>query len=223
MDAEGLPEEKIAAIRNELEQGITSPEIISIKLGLEVGAVERVVKEFRTERTGSMSNADILKANLLVLQDLLDTAEFMYRASPSIDNATSVTSLIATSIQAIKEIEARKDPAVALNEILGKVLQPLFRDFIKYVTIETSRARDDLYQAIPHEYHLHIDRVSKELVKGVGRSGSEDYKRSVAFLTSILGCKPEDEKVRPLLRPVPGGEADAEQKQENTDASTGSG
>jgi hypothetical protein len=220
-NAEGLCDDTRAAVLKEVERGIVSPEIIAIKLGLSIETVEEILKECRAERLTTMSNADILKANLRVLQDLLDTAELMYRSAPTIDNVTSVTSLISTSISTIKEIESRKDPAIVLNEILAKVLQPMFRDFIKYVTVETSRARDDLYQCIPREHHPHVDRVVKDLVKGVGRSGGEDYKRCVAFLTSILGCKPEDEKVKPLLRPVSGA-ADEQQEKEGTSGSTDS-
>ena len=111
--------------------------------------------------------------------------------------------MIQTSLSTIKEIESRKDPAVIMNEIFGRLIQPIFRDIIRYITIEANQARDTLNELVPREHHATVDLAIKEIVKGIGKSTSGDYRKTVEILAKILECKPEDEKVRPMLRSVP--------------------
>lgn len=197
--------ELISAIKAEMEAGIKSPETIAIRLDKDIDTIEEILGEFDSVSKEARSNVDIMRDNLRLLQALLETAEWQYRGDPDADNASAITSMIQTSLQTIKEIESRKDPVVVMNEILGRVVQPLFRDFIKYATTEAAQARGELYEVIPREYHGRIDDVLKDLVKGIGRASGADYKKTVQLLASVLDCKAEDEKVRPLLKAIPGG------------------
>lgn len=187
------------AVREHVSAGFKSPEIISVKTGIAIREVQVAIKTITSETP--RSNVDILRQNLELLQQLLDTATWEYRAAPTVDNATAITSMINTSLSTIKEIESRKDPVELMNEVLAKVVQPLFRLFIKHVTSETSRARVELEDTFPSTQHPKIDDVVKGLVKNVGRLTSADYTDTVRSLAEVLGCKPEDEKVR-MLRAV---------------------
>lgn len=197
--------ELISAIKAEMEAGVKAPEIIAIRLDKDVEVVAEIIEEFSSVSKESRSNVDIMRDNLGLLQQLLETAEWQYRGDPDVDNASAITSMIQTSLQTIKEIESRKDPVVVMNEILGRAVQPLFRDFIKYVTAEAAQVRADLNEGIPREFHGRIDEALKDLVKGIGRASGADYKKTVQMLASVLECKAEDEKVRPLLKAIPGG------------------
>ncbi len=200
----------IESVREEMSAGIKSPDIIAIRLDQPIGVIQEIIDEFDAVTEDARSNVEIMRDNLKLLQSLLETAEWQYRGDPDIDNASAITAMIQTSLQTIKEIESRKDPAVVMNEILGRMIQPLFRDFIRYVTAEAHQIRGDLYEAVPREYHSRIDGAVKDLVKGVGRASSGDYKKTVQVLATILECKPEDEKVRPMLKAIPGGRDDQE-------------
>jgi hypothetical protein len=200
----------IAAIRDEMEAGIKAPDIIAIRLDVDIDVVAEIIDEFSSVAQESRSNVEIMRANLSLLQQLLETAEWQYRGDPDVDNASAITSMIQTSLQTIKEIESRKDPVVVMNEILGRAVQPLFRDFIKYATTEAAQVRADLFEGVPREFHGRIDEALKDLVKGIGRASSADYKKTVQMLASVLECKAEDEKVRPLLKAIPGGRDEQE-------------
>ena len=193
---------KIETVKQELEVGITSPDIIALRTGLHVAVVEEILHEINKAGATAKSNVEVMRDNLDLLQDLLDTAQWEYRTDPNVDNSSALVQMIQTSLSTIKEIESRKDPAVIMNEILGRAIQPLFRDVIKYVTGEAGRARDDLYEGLPREYHARVDEALKSLVKGMGRATGGDYKRTVEILATVLECKAADEKVRPLLQPV---------------------
>jgi len=208
-----LPQKTIESILLELGAGV-SPEIISIKLGVEIDDVEELAEQFEADRQAKKSNADLLRDNLSTLQALLPTAEWVYKAIPDVDNMQALTTLISTSIQTIKEIEARKDPAIIMNELLGRVIQPMFRNFVKYATIEVNRSREDLFSVITPEHHSVVDTVLKEAIKGMGKLLGADYRQAVDSIAGILECKPEDEKVKPLLRVVPD---DQEQAKEGTE------
>lgn len=209
----------ISAIKAEMKAGIKSPEIIAIRLDQDVDIITEIIEEFDSVSKDARSNVDIMRDNLRLLQSLLETAEWQYRGDPDADNASSVTTMIQTSLQTIKEIESRKDPVMVMNEILGRVVQPLFRDFIKYATTEAAQARGELYETIPREYHGRIDDVLKDLVKGIGRASGADYKKTVQLLASVLDCKVEDEKVRPLLKSIPGGRDEQEAAEEGASGS----
>lgn len=200
----------IESVQEEMSAGIKSPDIIAIRLDQPIAVIQEIIDEFNAVADDARSNVEIMRDNLKLLQSLLETAEWQYRGDPDIDNASAITSMIQTSLQTIKEIESRKDPAVLMNEILGRLIQPLFRDYIKYVTAEAQQIRGELFEAVPREHHSRIDGAIKDLVKGVGRASSSDYKKTVQVLATILECKPEDEKVRPLLRAIPGGRDEQE-------------
>lgn len=201
----------IEAVHESLKLGLTSPDIIAIRLCEPIADIEEIVGEFQKATKNSRSNVEIMRGNLDVLQDLLDTAEWMYRGVPTIDNAAAITSMIQTSLQTIKEIESRKDPVVIMNEILARIIQPLFREFIRYTTIEASQARTELFESLPREHHNKVDATLKSLVKGIGRASSTDYKKTVTQLAAALGCKPEDEKVRSLPHIVSNGDTNEQE------------
>jgi hypothetical protein len=195
-------EEALAAIREQFDRGSRTPEVISMRTGYDIMTVERALAVIASEaKPKHASNVEILAANLSLLQDLLETAQWEYRACPDVDNATSVTQMIGASLQTIKEIESRKDPATVLNDVLARAIQPLFHGIIKALTAATARSRDELYETMPQQ-HARIDRSLKELVASVGREASAEYKRTVELLADTLGCKPEDGKVQPLLQAV---------------------
>ncbi len=206
--------EQLEAVKRELELGLDSPEVISIRTGIPVDVVEEIVRSHQQIVKSSRSNVDIMRDNLRLLQDLLETAEWEYRAQPNVDSASALVQMITTSLSTIKEIESRKDPAVILNEILGRLIQPLFRDIIKYATAEAAKARDELNERVPHEHHARVDAALKNLVRGIGRASSADYAKCVEVLASVLECKSEDAKVRPLIRPVE--DSDEQQRKEGT-------
>jgi hypothetical protein len=191
-------------IRSLVSRGINSPESIALQTNVDVRIVEEVLAEIRGGVTpdGAPNNVDLLRRNLRLLQSLLETAEWEYRALPTLDNASAVTSMVGASIATIKEIESRKDPADMFNEVLANVVQPLLRAFVKNTTVSANRVRQQLCDALPSELHGRVDQELKDLVKILGRQMSDDYRRSVELLAKSVGCKPEDQKVRPLLRPV---------------------
>lgn len=192
-----------------------------MRSGLDIVTVERalaiIASETKPKRVG---NVEILNGNLTLLQDLINTAQWEYRACPDVDNATSVTQMIGASLQTIKEIESRKDPATVLNDALARAIQPLFHSIVKAMTVAASRARDDMYDAVPQLHHARIDQTLKELVANVGRDVSGDYKRTVELLADVLGCKPEDGKVQPLLKAVRTSEG-TDGRQKETESGSG--
>lgn len=210
--------ELIEAVKQEMKAGLTSPEIIAIRLGQSIVEVEGIMQEFESVALNARSNVEIMRDNLQVIQGLMDTAEWTYRGDPSVEHASALTQMVQTSLAAIKEIEARKDPALIMNEILGRIIQPMIREFIKQTTIAANQARAELFETTPRENHPKIDAALKGLVKGIGRASSTDYKKTVGLLASILECKPEDEKVRPIPRVVRDGDDD-EQKDEGAASS----
>lgn len=191
-------------IRVELEQDGASPESISVRTGLDIVQVERAIQLIQSERQSEDRNLDLLRDNVQLLQGLLETARFEYMACPSVDNATSITSIINASLQTIKEIENRQDPASLLNEVLGRAVQPLFQEYIRSATLAANRLREQLLDGFGAEHHGRIDKVVKELISQVGRDASDQYRSVVERLALSLGCKPEDGKVQPLLRAVNG-------------------
>lgn len=213
-------EEALAAVREQFERGSRTPEIVSMRTGLDIVTVERALALITSEtKPKTVSNVEILAGNLQLLQDLIKTAQWEYRACPDVDNATSVTQMIGASLQTIKEIESRKDPATILNDALARAIQPLFHSIVKAMTVAAARARDDLYDALPQAQHARVDRTLKELVATVGREVGGDYKRTVELLADVLGCKPEDGKVQPLLQAVRTGEVtDGRQKEAEGDS-----
>lgn len=208
-------EEALAAVREQYDRGSRTPEVISMRTDLDVMTVERALALIASETSPKKTtNIEMLNSNLTLLQDLINTAQWEYRACPDVDNATSVTQMISTSLQTIKEIESRKDPATILNEALARAIQPLFHGIIKAMTIAAARARDELYDAVPQHQHPRVDRTLKDLVASVGREISTDYKRTVELLADVLDCKPEDGKVQPLLQAVKTSEVkDGRQKE----------
>jgi len=207
-------------VRSHFAGGSKSAEIIALKTNLDVIAVERALAILASEaKPTKVSNIEILNCNLKLLQDLIETAQWEYRACPDVDNATSVTAMVGASIQTIKEIESRKDPAVMLNETLARAIQPLFRELIRFATFASSRARDELFDAIPQQYHARVDTALKELVKMLGSDVSGGYKRTVEALADVLGCKPEDGNVQPFLHAVRASEvSDGHQKETDSDS-----
>jgi hypothetical protein len=200
-------EEALAAVREQYERGSRTPEIISMRTGLDIVSVERAIAMIAAEaKPKQVSNVEVLNGNLSLLQELLTTAQWEYRACPDVDNATSVTQMIGAALAIIKEIESRKDPATVLNDVLARVIQPLFHSLVKAMTAAAARSRDELYDAVPQRHHERVDRSLKELVATVGREVSGDYKRTVELLADVLGCKPEEGKVQPLLQAVKTGE-----------------
>jgi hypothetical protein len=196
-------EQALAAVREHYERGSRAPEVIAMRTDLDIMTVERALALIAAEASPKkVSNVEILAGNLSLLQDLINTAQWEYRACPDVDNATSVTQMISTSLQTIKEIESRKDPATILNETLARAIQPLFHSIVKSLTVAAARARDELYDAVPQQQHARVDRTLKDLVASVGREVSSDYKRTVELLAEVLDCKPEDGKVQPLLQAV---------------------
>ena len=189
----------IQAVREHVSAGLKSPEIIAVKTGISIREIKGAIQSLESQ--GTRSSVDILKNNLELLQQLLETATWEYRAAPTLDNATSITSMINTSLSTIKEIESRKDPAELMNEIMAKVVQPIFQAFIKHVTAEVNRARDSLEDGIPKQYHGRIDESVKAVVKNIGRITSTDYRETVRRLAEALDCKPEDNKLL-MLRAV---------------------
>lgn len=200
-------EEALSAVREQYERGSRTPEIISMRTGLDIVAVERAIAMIVAEaKPKQVTNVEVLNGNLSLLQELLNTAQFEYRACPDVDNATSVTQMISAALAIIKEIESRKDPATVLNDILARVIQPLFHSLVKTMTAAAARSRDELYDAVPQQHHERVDRSLKDLVETVGREISGDYKRTVGLLADVLDCKAEDGKVQPLLHAVKTGE-----------------
>lgn len=196
-------EEALARVREHYERGSRAPEVISMRTDLDIMTVERALALLASETSPKKaSNVEVLQGNLTLLQDLINTAQWEYRACPDVDNATSVTQMISTSLQTIKEIESRKDPATILNETLARAIQPLFHSIVKALTVAAARARDELYDAVPQQQHPRVDRSLKDMVASVGREVSNDYKRTVELLAEVLDCKPEDGKVQPLLQAV---------------------
>lgn len=189
----------VQTVQEHLSAGHTAPEIIAVKTGLPLQEVRAAVRDIKVQP--QRTNVEVLRDNLALLQQLLDTATWEYRAMPTLDNASAITQMINTSLTTIKEIESRKDPADLMNEVLAKVVQPLFRAFIVHVTTETNRAREALQDGVPKDFHARIDDALKGLVKNVGRITSTDYADTVRHLAETIGCKPEDERVR-MLRPV---------------------
>lgn len=210
----------VERVRQHYDTGARSAEMIALKTDLDVMTVERALTLLASEaKPAQVSNVDILNRNLKLLQDLLETAQWEYRACPDVDNATSVTAMVAASIHTIKEIEARKDPAALLNETLARAIQPLFREFIKFAALASSRARDDLFDAVPQAYHARVDVTLKELIKTLGRDVSVGYKRTVEALADVLGCKAEDGNVQPFLHAVRASEvSDGNEKETDSDS-----
>jgi hypothetical protein len=208
-------DEALSAVREQYERGSRTPEIISMRTGLDIVAVERAIAMIVSEaKPKQATNVEVLNGNLTLLQELLNTAQFEYRACPDVDNATSVTQMIGAALAIIKEIESRKDPATVLNDVLARVIQPLFHSLVKTMTVAAARSRDELFDAVPQQHHERVDRSLKDLVETVGREVSGDYKRTVGLLADVLDCKPEDGKVQPLLHAVKTGEvADGRQEQ----------
>lgn len=193
--------EVLDAVREHFDRGSRTPEVIAMRTGVDIVSVERALALIASEaKPKQASNVEILTSNLQLLQDLLGTAQWEYRACPDVDNATSVTQMVQASLQTIKEIESRKDPAGLLNDALARAIQPLFHSIVKLMTQAAARARDQLYDAVPQPQHPRVDRTIKELVASVGREASAEYKRTVELLADVLGCKPEDGKVQPLLQ-----------------------
>lgn len=216
-----VDDEALQAVREQFDRGSRAPEVISMRTNLDIMTVERALAILAAEtKPQQISNVEILAANLQLLQDLLNTAQWEYRACPDVDNATSVTQMVSASLQTIKEIESRKDPATILNDALARAVQPLFHSIVKTLTIAAARARDELYDAVPQQHHERVDRSLKELVGSVGREVSGDYKRTVELLADVLGCKPEDGKVQPLLHAVKTGEV-TDGRQEKTGSDSG--
>lgn len=213
-------EEALVAVREQYERGSRTPEIISMRTGLDIVSVERAIAMIAAEaKPKQVSNVEVLSGNLALLQELLNTAQWEYRACPDVDNATSVTQMIGSALAIIKEIESRKDPATVLNDILARVIQPLFHSLVKTMTAAAARSRDELYDAVPQQQHERIDRSLKDLVATVGREVSGDYKRTVELLADVLGCKAEEGKVQPLLQAVKTGEvSDGRQEQTKKDS-----
>jgi hypothetical protein len=198
-----VDEEKLAVVREHFERGTRTPEIVAMRTGIDIMTVERALALLAAKvKPKQVSNVEILSGNLTLLQDLLGTAQFEYRACPDVDNATSVTQMVNASLQTIKEIESRKDPATILNDALARAIQPLFHSFIKALTVAAAKARDEMYDAVPQQHHVRLDRSLKSLVATVGREAGVDYKRTVELLADVLGCRPEDGKVQPLLQAV---------------------
>lgn len=173
-----------------------------MRLGVDIQDVEVVAKQIAATAKQRESNVDVLRRNLKLLQELLDTAEWEYKARPDIDNSMTVTNMITTSVSLIKEIENRKDPAVVMNEVLARVIQPMLRQVIKQVTLESRRTLDTLMDTLPEGQHDRVDNEVKGLVKAIGDGLSSHYRGAVQELADALGCKPEDEKVRPMLQVV---------------------
>lgn len=213
-------DEALCAVREQYERGSRTPEIISMRTGLDIVAVERAIAIIAAEaRPKQASNVEVLNGNLALLQELLKTAQFEYRACPDVDNATSVTQMISAALAIIKEIESRKDPATILNEVLARVIQPLFHSLVKTMTAAAARSRDELFDAVPQQQHERVDRSLKELVAMVGREVSGDYKRTVELLADVLGCKAEEGKVQPLLHAVRTGEVSDGRQEKITEGS----
>ena len=163
-------EEALVAVREQYERGSRTPEIISMRTGLDIVSVERAIALIVAEaKPTQVSNVEVLNGNLSLLQELLGTAQWEYRACPDVDNATSVTQMIAAALAIIKEIESRKDPATVLNDVLARVIQPLFHSLVKTMTAAAARSRDELYDAVPQQHHERVDRSLKALVATVGR------------------------------------------------------
>ncbi len=191
-----------------VRQGCGSAEIIAMREGLDVAEVEPVVGQVVRRVDEERTHVDVLRTNLKTLQELVDVAVWEYRGRPHLDNSQSLTMMLQTSMSLIKEIEKQRDPAETLNEILARVVQPLLREFIKQLTAEAARCRDSLCDALPETAHETVDREIKEAVKSLGGRLRDDYGSSVRALIDVLGCKPEDEKIRPMLQVIEGGDVE---------------
>jgi len=213
-----MNQEALECIRADFEAGTRSPDILSLKYAIDIREVEHVIAEMQANEP-IKSNVEVLRDNLGMLRDLVGIAEVEYKGSPNVDNSTAFVQLIQTTLATIKEIEARKDPAVIMNEILAKAVQPMIRQYIRYATLAVSNARADLYQQFPREHHGKIDQALKGVLKDVGKYASVDYKQTVVTVAEILECKPEDEKVT-VLRTVGEQDDSQEEKAETADRST---
>lgn len=188
-----------------LDEGLTV-QVIAARIGVDPNRVLAISDEARAVQRQTADNGQKLNGYLGQLDEIIDLAHWQCKADPTPPNVYAYTALVETARGVMQDIDGRRDNAKITEELMTKVLGPMFSEIMIHMTQKLASARMDTASALPPEFHALITMQIESLLRELASVQNDQLVGAKAAIGRVLNdIKTEQKPVIQSRRPKAAG------------------
>lgn len=142
--------------------------------------------KFKDTDTAEEVNKKLLLAQLLSLAEMIPVAEAAYKKSPGQSTAYAFTNLSNAIIVVIKELEARTDNTVLVENINKEVIQPLLTNMLQAYSRNIDNLKKAILNMVPRKDRSTIENMFPIIIQNFAADSKKMYEDSSTSLKQLI-------------------------------------
>lgn len=183
-----------------LQSPAIDADVIAIKYSVPVASVAAVVAEVIKHNTETLlaANAEnpesaeaekVLRGQLGMLTETIDTAYYEYMADPTNDNAYSLTALVQAAQNVLKNIKDFCEVEGVIEKVTRIAVEPFTKAIIRVAIEQLGLLKGDIIKLMQPKDHEYVEQKFKDCLRDIGGEYRDEYEKVRELIRKAIAGK----------------------------------